>query len=219
MRRHFMWHNTATRPMASGPKSMVAKFAGTCRTCKLPFPAGAPIVWSREAGATHAKLADCAAATAAAVPTAPVPPTTVAAGTVVAFLSAAKDRGLKAPKVRFLAPANGELRLAMAGGNTKYPGAVQVKVNGVWVGRIEADGTLTPRMASDPAMVATLTSIATDPATAAAAFGALMGRCSFCNLTLTDAGSVEVGYGPICAKHYGLPHTPKGTPDVLAVAA
>ncbi len=36
-----------------------------------------------------------------------------------------------------------------------------------------------------------------------------MSRCSFCNKSLTvdgPGGSVDVGYGPACALHYGLPH-------------
>ena len=57
--------------------------------------------------------------------------------------------------------------------------------------------------------------VAADPAAAAKAYGALMGRCSFCDTAITDEGSVEVGYGPVCAKRFGLPHTPKGT-KVLA---
>ena len=49
--------------------------------------------------------------------------------------------------------------------------------------------------------------------------GTFPGPLSFCALPLTDAGSVEVGYGPVCAKHWGLPHTPKGTPTVSPAAA
>jgi len=187
--------------------TMLSKFAGTCRTCRQPFRAGTMIDWSRATGAVHADKALCQA-----VAVRPVPVAVVEAHAVTEFLKAAQGRGLRAPKVRFLAPGGGELRLGLAGGRTKYPGSVQVKVNGEWVGRVEADGSLTPRLAAMPGMVDTLTAVAQDPATAAARYGALMGRCSFCGLQLTDAGSVEVGYGPVCAKSYGLPHKPKGTP-------
>ena len=34
----------------------------------------------------------------------------------------------------------------------------------------------------------------------------------------TDAGSVEVGYGPTCAKRWNLPHTPRGSSVQQAVA-
>lgn len=48
------------------------------------------------------------------------------------------------------------------------------------------------------------------PATAdeAAALGHLTDHCCFCGLTLTDDGegrSVEVGYGPVCARKHNLP--------------
>jgi hypothetical protein len=42
----------------------------------------------------------------------------------------------------------------------------------------------------------------------AAAFGKITGTCIACGLTLSDDGknkSLEVGYGPICAKRYGWP--------------
>lgn len=43
------------------------------------------------------------------------------------------------------------------------------------------------------------------PASYAAAHGRATGNCCFCGRGLTDARSVAVGYGPICADHYGLP--------------
>jgi hypothetical protein len=39
----------------------------------------------------------------------------------------------------------------------------------------------------------------------AAKFGHLYGMCVFCSKTLTDERSIEVGYGPTCASHNGLP--------------
>lgn len=39
----------------------------------------------------------------------------------------------------------------------------------------------------------------------AARFGKLYGICCFCSRTLTDERSIGVGYGPVCAEHYGLP--------------
>lgn len=73
-------------------------------------------------------------------------------------------------------------------------------------------------LASNTAVLEALNTIAADPAAAAKAYGALMGRCSYCDKALTDEGSVEVGYGPVCAAKYGLPHHPKGT-RVLEPAA
>ena len=50
---------------------------------------------------------------------------------------------------------------------------------------------------------------AAEPARCAKEYGAVACCCSFCGLQLTDEGSIEVGYGPICAARYGLPHEAK----------
>lgn len=204
-----------------GLKQMAARFAGTCKNCQCGIKAGAQILWSRERGTFHATQAQCdeARAAKAAQPAAAIEAVS-GAKAIADFLNAAKARGLKFPKVRFLAPdGQKELRLSVATERAKVPGSINVCIFGAWVGRILMTGECSPAVAEYPGLLATLARIAADPAAAAKAYGALMCRCSFCNLALTDAGSVEVGYGPICAKHYGLPHAPKGTPDVKAVAA
>ena len=135
-------------------------------------------------------------------------------GAIRAFIQAAKDRGLKAPKLRVLdADGRAELTLGLTvvGHN---PGSVSVKRNGSYIGLIRQDGGT--RGAITPELAAHLQAVAADPAAAAKRYAVLMCRCSFCGLALTDAGSVEVGYGPVCAKHWGLPHAPKGTPAVAA---
>jgi hypothetical protein len=50
-----------------------------------------------------------------------------------------------------------------------------------------------------------LSSFAADPAGVAAQYGKMHGKCCFCNKGLSDEKSTSVGYGPICAQHYGLP--------------
>jgi hypothetical protein len=47
--------------------------------------------------------------------------------------------------------------------------------------------------------------IASDIAAAAAAYGHLTGKCTFCGLPLEDERSVSRGYGPKCATNHGLP--------------
>lgn len=194
--------------------TMFSKFAGKCTACGNLIPVGTLIEWERGAGAKHANAADCR--TAAPVPAVPV----INLSTVATMLAGARERGLKFPKARFLAPNNGgELLLSLAGDASKNPGAVYVKVNGDYRGLVAPNGDTRGALTLDAALVATLARIAEHPALCAKEYAALTCRCSFCGLALTDAGSVEVGYGPICARKWNLPHTPKGTPTIAAVDA
>jgi hypothetical protein len=43
-----------------------------------------------------------------------------------------------------------------------------------------------------------------NPEQVARVHGHATGNCCFCTRELTDARSVAVGYGPICASHFGL---------------
>ena len=87
-----------------------------------------------------------------------------------------------------------------------------------WIRGAEGLRVSVPRRHESGVVDAPLATIAGNHAEAALAYGALMCKCSFSNLPLTVAGSVEVGYGPTCAKKWGLPRQPKGTPGVQAVA-
>jgi hypothetical protein len=199
--------------------TITAKFAGTCTICKSAITPGQSIIWARGAGSKHANLSDCQAAQAlaavavAASAVAPAPRPVVSLSGLVAFLKAARERGLKFPKTRFAAPGNGELLLSLAGDDSRNPGSVYVKLNGEYVGKVTREGAAY----GVDALLPTLQAIEADPAAAGAAYGALTGRCSFCGLGLTDEGSVEVGYGPVCASRYGLPHKAKGSAKVVPV--
>ncbi len=197
---------------------ITARFESRCTKCHNVVLVGSPVEWNRNVKGVEHLPGTCPAPAPIVVNLNAVrtPTPVIDQSLIVAFLTAAKAH-IKNPKVRFLAPDGAsELRLSLAGSTSKYQGAIQVKVGFEWMGRINVDGTVIGR-GIDAALLTTLTTIAVNPAAAAKAYGALMGRCSFCNLQLTDAGSVEVGYGPICASHYGLPHHPKGTKAVLTV--
>lgn len=196
-----------------------AKYAGTCARCGLSIPAGAWIEWERGKGATHASVADCTAAQAAQPAGDIAGPAPLSLAGIVAFLEAAKARGLQAPKLRVLAPdGKTEMRLRLTE-KGKAPGSLSVTVGGEYIGAVRPTGETTGQLATAPAVQAQLIAVSEDPAAAAKAYAALMGLCSFCALPLTDAGSVEVGYGPVCADRWGLPHQPKGTPVLTTPAA
>lgn len=138
---------------------------------------------------------------------APAARQTVDLSPVVAFLTKAKDAGLKFPKVRF----TGGLELSLASERAAVPGSVTVVIDGEWKGRVTQSGEAQGyRLTGDAALLQRLLDIAADPAKAAKLYAQQTGSCTFCQRELTDAGSIEVGYGPICADRYGLPHTAKG---------
>ena len=200
-----------------------AKYAGTCTVCQNPYTVGTPVNWERGVkGCSHAMPCPPKKFVVAPVVPAVNQPVAVIGGAplIVALLTNAKSAKLKFPKALFLAPdGTSELRLSLAGPTSKFPGAIQVKVNGVWVGRINPDGSMNYGLANNAPLVATLTTIGVNPAAAAAAYGKFSGACSFCGKKLTDdrtGSSVEVGYGPKCAKNYGLPHNPTGKAKVLS---
>ena len=79
-----------------------------------------------------------------------------------------------------------------------------------WYGSIDKNGVWTPNRNASPAFVEMvldiLTAFANDPAGVAAQYGILTGRCCFCHgKKMTAPASKAVGYGPVCAKNYGLP--------------
>jgi hypothetical protein len=192
--------------------TITAKFNGICTACKGTITTGQSINWEKGRGSSHV-VCPPVTATAPVVAPAPVVRPTVSLSALVAFLKAARERGLKFPKVRFAAPGNGEVLLSLAGDTSRNPGAVYVKLNGEYAGKVTPEGVAYGL----DALVPTLQAIEADPAKAGASYGALTGRCSFCGLGLTDEGSVEVGYGPVCAKRYGLPHSPKGSAQSVPV--
>lgn len=62
------------------------------------------------------------------------------------------------------------------------------------------------RFLADPTDVLnTLHQMAAHPLETAILYGKKYKSCCFCGIGLTDARSIVVGYGPICAGNYGLP--------------
>jgi len=105
------------------------------------------------------------------------------------------------------------IRLYVAGDRAREPGAVTVqsadkKSDGerTWIGRISQTGEFQGArgVANVEKIVDRLREFSADPAGVAAADGKLTCRCCFCGLGLDDEKSVDVGYGPVCAKKFGL---------------
>lgn len=101
------------------------------------------------------------------------------------------------------------VRLYVAGQASKFPGSVVIvaKHSKRYIGRIALTGDYLPSPAYpvQADVIETLKALSADPAAVATAHGKATGACCFCNTGLTDPKSLGVGYGPICAAHYGLP--------------
>lgn len=108
-----------------------------------------------------------------------------------------------------------DVRLSIAGARSRFPGSVNVALTQeeTFAGRIQVSGQFEPsasiNAARAEAIASALKAFAAAPAEIAAKFGKLRGRCCFCTMPLRDEISTAVGYGPQCAKHYGLPHNKK----------
>jgi hypothetical protein len=102
-----------------------------------------------------------------------------------------------------------ELRLTIAGERARVPGSVNVvdEADRAWFGRILADGNFehSPRIETPAPVLDLLGRFACDPVTVAGEHGRLTGKCCFCNSGLKDERSTAVGYGPTCARNFGLP--------------
>lgn len=111
--------------------------------------------------------------------------------------------------------AAGKLRIAPAGQASRYYGQLMVTTAGsyedrTWLGHITRDGIFSPARSARQGVLAetavqkALAAFAENPEAVSAAFGSKYGICCFCSRELTDERSVAVGYGPICADHFGL---------------
>lgn len=120
---------------------------------------------------------------------------------------------LKYPKIHLQTPSGQPVVLARAGERSKAPGSITVTDGGSYgnnryYGRIQKDGVYEQSFRTFPEsgeVIEVLKSLAEDPVKVASAHGHLTGNCCFCNSALTDDRSTQVGYGPVCAKNYGLP--------------
>lgn len=128
---------------------------------------------------------------------------------------------LKRPAIMLGVPALGDflVRINVAGPQSKAPGSLQVlgaereddgseQGRRPWYGRVTLDGLFQAgrdlSTEQRAAIADRLQAFAASPAQVAAEHGRLTGRCCFCNIALKDERSTAVGYGRICADHYGL---------------
>lgn len=136
----------------------------------------------------------------------PQPVVTLDASAIVDLFRTASSN-LRWPKI-MLQSDDKTLQFSIAGAKSKVPGAINVTDGGkfgnnVFYGRILPDGTWDGR---DQSVLPIVQAFAADPATAATKHGKRFGYCCFCSRELNEKKSLEMGYGPVCAEKWGLPH-------------
>lgn len=104
---------------------------------------------------------------------------------------------LKAPRLKVAG-----LVITRAKPDSKNPGALYVKADGEYMGKIMG-GRFECSRACGPEEEKRVLEVCADPKGAAIAYGRLTGRCAICSRVLTKGESVERGIGPICAEQFG----------------
>ena len=135
---------------------------------------------------------------------------------VKAFLMNARQK-LRFPKVWLRTEDGRDLKVYVAGDRSKVPNAVNFVLyeqtdgfrDDTWLGRVLDNGDWhqprSIRQGDIEQVMPLLQSLGSDPHGAAIRFAKLTGRCCFCNHALSDKKhSTKVGYGPTCAKKFGL---------------
>ena len=128
---------------------------------------------------------------------------------IVELLQRAQQH-LKYPKLWLDSEETGPLRLHLAGPRSRHHGQVQITDGApygrnTYYGRISEAGQLHASASVTPAVQEVMTSLAGDPVGVTATHGKATGNCCFCSKALSDARSLEAGYGPTCAGHWHLP--------------
>lgn len=122
----------------------------------------------------------------------------VDASAIEKMFEVARGNGLS--KLAFVA---GVLKISPAKETSKNAGALYVKREGVYQGKVMS-GRFFPSYDAQADTLAILREIATNPSEAARDYGKRTGRCCCCGRELTDPVSIDAGIGPICASNWGL---------------
>ena len=116
---------------------------------------------------------------------------------------------LRRVKIKLQATNGTPVAFGRAGPASKYAGQILI-TDGLpfgqnrFFGRIDVNGDFYATRSADQDVQDLVKEFATDPAGTAGRYGRLTGGCSFCNHSLKDERSTDVGYGPVCAKNFGL---------------
>lgn len=94
---------------------------------------------------------------------------------------------------------------SLAGDTSRNPGCIYVKSAGLYLGKVTPAGEFHQSRDAADADRAAVNKFSANPVAVAGLHGHVTGNCCFCSKKLSDERSTEVGYGKVCAGHYGLP--------------
>ena len=144
---------------------------------------------------------------------------------IVEMMHLANER-LKKTKITLQTDAGNTLSMTVCpetkknGEPTANPLAIYLKnggqFNADYLGQIRTTGALALRGNASPDYVRLLDDLSTDPVAAIASHGHRTGRCCMCNSPLKTHESTTHGYGPVCAKTFGLPWSKRTADAIMA---
>lgn len=142
---------------------------------------------------------------------------------IVQLFAAAAVHGMRFPKIR-LQRGEWKIRIYPAPSHGRHPGAFYVKATSgtranLYCGRIVQTGEFLASSNCPLDVLHALREFSENPTGVAQAYGRMTGSCCFCGHELTDGRSVAMGYGPICADHFGLPWGDERAHGVVAIGA
>jgi len=121
----------------------------------------------------------------------------VDASAIATAFAAARAAGIKAPRLRL-----DTFVFSRAPDTGRNAGAIYVNQDGEYLGKV-VDGLFRPTRACDAATTTRVITVASDPHTAAKAYGAKTGSCACCGRELSNGESIALGIGPICRDKFG----------------
>jgi ribosomal protein L35AE/L33A len=106
-------------------------------------------------------------------------------------------------KVQFPKVRVGDLVFSKASESSKNAGAVYIKYQKEYIGKVLGGYYLPVNSPSDE-VISEIKSICKDPLDSAIAYGKRTGNCAVCSRDLTRHDSIDRGIGPICAERLGI---------------
>jgi hypothetical protein len=119
------------------------------------------------------------------------------------------SKNMKRIKVRLQTVAGQPVVFNRAGAMSKYAGQIMI-TDGMpfgqnkFFGRVDVTGEFFATRSATQEVCELVKEFSENPAETAGRYGRLTGGCSFCSHGLKDERSTQVGYGPVCAKRFGL---------------